>query len=434
MACTCQQCATGPHSGSSSGSHTDPSGEEHFLWFGSDDDDNTTVSSPKDALALCDDSRKRRVFFKRLLKSRSKTLHGFAFKVLKQIVTATIKTLSYEKKLAYLIGASYGVVARATGAPSNPSKYPRSRRGSAQSQKYWKLGFSDAYRNAKSTRRSVNIGSMSPEEAVNTVFALFCVDEFCDDGGVAWSNATILAGTLTWPNLRTSSELDSGLDAVDWDNEFSLSGVPDEVARLLKKGSEQAAVEAAVKSGDQDENGLTDLVFFSRHPERNGRSLSQSEPDFSQLSSEWLQIRNQLVRPSLLASTAEDIVRVRGFQVHKSIAEDVRKMFDDAKKDGVHLAGGGYRTSASQIALRRKNCAAIKGQPTRYDIYERPSSQCKPPTAPPGRSNHEKGLAIDFDFGKDRSSPGFKWLSANAHRYGLENFKKEAWHWSVDGR
>lgn len=137
--------------------------------------------------------------------------------------------------------------------------------------------------------------------------------------------------------------------------------------------------------------------------------------------------------PTTRGPVAPDVVSVRGVTVARAIAPQVDRLLAAAEADGVRLSGGGFRTPDEQIALRRKNCG-----PTDYDIYEKPSSQCTPMTAKPGSSNHERGLAIDFTYnGKSistRDNPGFRWLAANAGRYGLCNLPKEPWHWSVDGR
>ena len=77
--------------------------------------------------------------------------------------------------------------------------------------------------------------------------------------------------------------------------------------------------------------------------------------------------------------------------VDSSIAGNLRSMLDAAAADGNNMCGGGYRDPSAQIALRRANCGTSD-----YAIYEAPSSSCSPPTAPPGTSNHEQGLAIDF--------------------------------------
>jgi LAS superfamily LD-carboxypeptidase LdcB len=67
-----------------------------------------------------------------------------------------------------------------------------------------------------------------------------------------------------------------------------------------------------------------------------------------------------------------------------------------------------------------------------------PASQCRPPTARPGTSQHEKGLAIDFTYNgrliRSRSSAGYQWLAANAAAYGFKNLPSEPWHWSTTGR
>jgi LAS superfamily LD-carboxypeptidase LdcB len=127
-----------------------------------------------------------------------------------------------------------------------------------------------------------------------------------------------------------------------------------------------------------------------------------------------------------------DVVSVNGIWVHKSIAGQLRRMLAAAANSGIYLTGGGYRDPEFQKVLRAAHCG-----PTYYDIYQKPASQCTPPTAPPGLSLHEKGLAIDFNYGgsiiKSRSSPGFQWLASNAASYGFYNLPSEPWHWSTTG-
>ncbi len=120
-------------------------------------------------------------------------------------------------------------------------------------------------------------------------------------------------------------------------------------------------------------------------------------------------------------------------EVDSSIAANVQAMFDDSAAAGLKLGGWGYRSGQRQIELRIQNC----GGNSNYAIYQKPSSSCRPPTARPGRSNHERGLAIDITSGgstiKSRNSAAFKWLKANAGKYGLKNLPSEPWHWSVNG-
>jgi LAS superfamily LD-carboxypeptidase LdcB len=46
---------------------------------------------------------------------------------------------------------------------------------------------------------------------------------------------------------------------------------------------------------------------------------------------------------------------------------------------------------------------------------------------------HERGLAVDFASCSTRSNPCYRWLAANAARYGLFNLPSEPWHWSTNG-
>jgi len=130
--------------------------------------------------------------------------------------------------------------------------------------------------------------------------------------------------------------------------------------------------------------------------------------------------------------TWNDVTSVQGIWVHRSIAGNVQNLLNAASAAGFTLRGGGFRDSQAQINTRRNNCG-----PTHYDIYEKPASQCSPPTAIPGRSMHERGLAIDFTSSgsliTSRSNPAFVWLANNAARFGLYNLPSEPWHWSTNG-
>jgi hypothetical protein len=117
--------------------------------------------------------------------------------------------------------------------------------------------------------------------------------------------------------------------------------------------------------------------------------------------------------------------------VASSIAGNLSRMIQAAANSGVVLCGGGYRSSERQAELRR-----INGCP---DTYSAPASSCRVPTAPPGNSMHERGLAVDFTCNGggaigSRSSPCFQWLSANAASYGFYNLPSEPWHWSTNGQ
>jgi hypothetical protein len=128
----------------------------------------------------------------------------------------------------------------------------------------------------------------------------------------------------------------------------------------------------------------------------------------------------------------DQITVVRGIPIHRSIAANLESMLAAASADGVQISGSGYRSSARQIQLRRAHCGS-----TPFDVYEKPASQCSPPTARPGRSMHERGLAVDLTVGgraiTTRSSPAFRWLADNASRFGFFNLPSEPWHWSVNG-
>ncbi len=116
-----------------------------------------------------------------------------------------------------------------------------------------------------------------------------------------------------------------------------------------------------------------------------------------------------------------------------SIAGNVQDLLNAASADGVSLcASSGYRSPEKQIELRREHCGT-----SNYAIYRMPASQCSPPTAIPGSSMHERGLAIDFSCNGGgaiiRGNECWNWLAAHADEYGLYNLPSEPWHWSTTG-
>ena len=128
------------------------------------------------------------------------------------------------------------------------------------------------------------------------------------------------------------------------------------------------------------------------------------------------------------------LVTVGGITVDVQIADRVSALLSAAEADGLELGGGGWRSAEDQIALRRAHCGSSD-----YAIYDIPASQCSPPTARPGESMHEQGLAIDFTCSGSlisvRSNACYRWLSSNASAYGLHELSSgaEPWHWSTDG-
>lgn len=115
-------------------------------------------------------------------------------------------------------------------------------------------------------------------------------------------------------------------------------------------------------------------------------------------------------------------------RVAEAFCKNFENMVVDASSDGIALDGAGFRTYDEQVSLRRSNCGVSD-----YSIYKASSKSCIPETARPGESNHEEGLAVDFNNSGNKNTAVFKWLSTNAGRYGIKNLPSEAWHWSMDG-
>lgn len=183
----------------------------------------------------------------------------------------------------------------------------------------------------------------------------------------------------------------------------------------------QAAAEASLAAAKADLKVWTDGVALTQQ-----RIAALPTP--AALAAQAAALDDNVVTAVRPAFSTADTTSVYGTTVHRSIAFSYQRMVDDAKKAGVQISGGGFRTKARQIELRK-----INGCP---DVYTAPASSCRVPTAVPGRSLHELGLAVDVTSGGrtiNSASPAFKWLKLHGGEYGFKNLPSEAWHWSISG-
>ena len=134
-----------------------------------------------------------------------------------------------------------------------------------------------------------------------------------------------------------------------------------------------------------------------------------------------------------------DLVTVAGFggkriELHRYAAEAWRALVGAARDAGLRdpllLPVSGYRSVAHQERLWREALDKYKSR-----------EEARKWVAPPGGSPHHSGRAIDFYIGGKNSSgnvanirtlPAYKWLVANAARFGFYPYEREPWHWEYN--
>jgi len=136
----------------------------------------------------------------------------------------------------------------------------------------------------------------------------------------------------------------------------------------------------------------------------------EPDPDFDD--------RQDLYRSGTKIGTATEFVEFDGQMVIKEVAGYLRAMIDAAATNGVVLeVGSGFRTMEQQEQIVREKGLASNGGLA----------------AAPGMSNHQNGIAVDFDVHGDTGRP-FEWLTMNAWKYGfIRGVTKERWHWEYWG-
>jgi zinc D-Ala-D-Ala carboxypeptidase len=122
-------------------------------------------------------------------------------------------------------------------------------------------------------------------------------------------------------------------------------------------------------------------------------------------------------RPRVKAS--RQLVAIPGGEaLRRDAAAAFHRMHAAARAEGLRLwASSGYRTVREQ-----------------YLLYERYRKGLGPRAARPGRSNHQRGTAVDLAVGNE-DSPIYRWLTAHACRHGFRRtVPSEPWHWEYRPR
>ena len=142
------------------------------------------------------------------------------------------------------------------------------------------------------------------------------------------------------------------------------------------------------------------------------------------------------------ASTANRFIKISHLLQQIALAKEFEQMVRDARRSGIRLVPiSGFRSIEEQEKLFF-NIGAQRNQTP----AERASV-----SAPPGHSEHHTGYAVDVGDGavpatnlssKFENTKAFKWMEANAARYGFElsfpegnpqGVSYEPWHWRFVG-
>jgi V8-like Glu-specific endopeptidase len=96
---------------------------------------------------------------------------------------------------------------------------------------------------------------------------------------------------------------------------FDPTAVPQDVAEARDRKDWPLTMKRAIDAAIRDENDLTNLIFFAKHPELPTGPLDPKHPKFKPLSDEWTRIRNADVRPAIYKASEDTSLKVSGSYV-----------------------------------------------------------------------------------------------------------------------
>ncbi len=193
---------------------------------------------------------------------------------------------------------------------------------------------------------------------------------------------------------------------------------------------------------------ISGLIFYIAAP----KNTAKQQPLPTNSASPTTQAKDSAEKEALLGhleykeAPESEIVAVnvsgKRIRLRKSAGKKFEQMVKDARKAGIRLVPiSGFRSVKEQEKLFFRVGAQRNQTP----------AQRASVSAPPGHSEHHTGYAVDIGDGavpatnlspKFEDTKAFKWLEANAPRYGFElSFPKdnpqgvsyEPWHWRFVG-
>ncbi len=183
----------------------------------------------------------------------------------------------------------------------------------------------------------------------------------------------------------------------------SLARLPALVRNALSQGYAAVAVRMLVGAGERDEGRLTDLVFYSRHPELSGRPLRADERE---LVREWVTVRDEIVRPLLLGAQSPiaagarppsppagaSLAQTRSGAMRRAWAADLC-----AERSMVDVRILGRRTPVNPRTVRAWEALSTALSATGYRAERAWVYNCRSIAGTSTRSMHAYGLAVDID-------------------------------------
>jgi LAS superfamily LD-carboxypeptidase LdcB len=239
--------------------------------------------------------------------------------------------------------------------------------------------------------------------------------------GAIYTKEEFAARTLNAQKLRASIEAENNLLLE------KLANASLDIAQL------QAALDMATSS-------IESLEKTKRRAEREIRELEETLETDKQLLQKYSKVffLNEHYEPSDLEDIDPEYLfnPDRPAQFHGEAMRDLERMLDDAQEDGYSIkVVSAFRSFETQSQLK-----------SNYSV--RYGTGANAFSADQGYSEHQLGTAVDLtsptvgglytSFG---TSPEFKWLKDNAHRFGFilsypegnQYYVYEPWHWRFVG-
>ncbi len=216
----------------------------------------------------------------------------------------------------------------------------------------------------------------------------------------------------------------------------------DESGGQKASGLAQETISCKSENSSDDTQGFSELEKkeLERESEKESKisEFRLPEDDSKEIKFHDFSVWNSYCSPELivvndanmLSSGFEAKTKVcRGKEVGEVMADDLEQMIVDAKKEGIILwISSGYRSVELQTTLFNRQVEREKSKSKEMISQEEAEKRAAKVVARPNSSEHNTGLAIDFNGVCDNfyTTKEYKWLMDNAHKYGfIERYQKE---------
>lgn len=250
----------------------------------------------------------------------------------------------------------------------------------------------------------------------------------CKRSGICLAIASVFAvGAVSFYRVLGSKDCEQYGEICE-----AASGISEGANNIEKRDCAEELTQLGKKEFERESKKLDSIAVNADKlvkKEAEEQKLKDFDGDFGDWNKECAAELIVVNKNNFLSENYTPEIKIcHGKEVAAVACEDLERMIADAKQEGIKLwISSGYRSMDLQAKLFNRQIDHEKSKAV--ISQEEAEKRAATVVARPGTSEHNTGLAVDFNGVEDDfyTTYEYKWLTENAHKYGFIERYQEKW-------